>query len=316
MLTMADVSEKAVTVRKARASGRLSMGRDAFLKLRDGALKKGDPLPMAEIAAVTGAKRTAEWIPLCHPLPLDHVGVTLSLDEAKLSITVEVEVTTSAKTGVEMEALTGVSNALLALYDVIKADDPALTIGEVMLLEKTGGKSGHYMRKDAVPAKTEIAVSSGLKGVRAAAITVSDRVSRGQADDTSGPAVMAWLEGQGALVSRAVVSDERAHIIAAILQANAELVVLTGGTGLGPRDVTPEAVSEACDRMIPGFGEAFRSKTASHTQKAWLSRCVAGLRGSTLIVALPGSERAVKEGLDAIGALFGHALHVARGGGH
>ncbi len=309
---MADVSAKPASARKATARGRIAMGQEAFVRLREGTLRKGDPLPQAEIAALQGAKRTAEWIPLCHPLPIDHVAVRMTLEEATRSVAVEVEVHAFAKTGVEMEALTGVSNALLALYDVIKADDPALTISEIVLLEKSGGKSGDYRRDAAVPPAT----GARLRDVRACVVTVSDRVSRGEAEDKSGPALCAWLEAEGAKVESARVPDERAQIAEQIKNADADLMVLTGGTGLAPRDVTPEAVSDACDRLIPGFGEAFRAKTSIRTDKAWLSRAVAGMRGQCLVLALPGSEKAVREGLAALGPLLAHALHIARGGGH
>jgi cyclic pyranopterin phosphate synthase len=301
-MKMADVGAKAVTERRARAGGRLRMGADAFAKLRDGGLKKGNPLPMAEVAAITGAKRTSEWIPLCHPLPLDHVAAKVVLEEATCSVWVEVEALAHAKTGVEMEALTGVTNALLALYDVIKADDRDLLISDIKLIEKTGGKSDVH--------------APSLPGVSALVITVSDRVSQGSAKDTSGPAIVEWLRAEGANASTKLVPDERPQIVAAICAASAKLVILTGGTGLAPRDITPEALAEACDRLVPGIGEAFRAKTSSRSDKAWLSRATAGIRGDTLVVALPGSEKAVREGLLAIGPLLAHALHVAAGGKH
>ena len=139
---MVDVSGKEVTAREAVAGGRITMSREAIRQIRAGAIKKGDPLQTARLAGVMAAKRTAELIPLCHPLPLTFVGVTLT--ERADGYDLEARVRTSAQTGVEMEALTAVSVAALTVYDMVKAVDKAMTIGEIRVLEKRGGRSGEY----------------------------------------------------------------------------------------------------------------------------------------------------------------------------
>ncbi|RYE01148.1 MAG: cyclic pyranopterin monophosphate synthase MoaC [Sphingomonadales bacterium] len=139
---MVDVAGKAVTSREAIATGRITMSLEAAAAIAAGSVKKGDVLATARIAGIMAAKKTAELIPLCHPLPLTRVAVDLAPD--KTGITVTATAATEAQTGVEMEALTAVSVALLTLYDMAKALDKAMVIGEIRLLSKTGGKSGDW----------------------------------------------------------------------------------------------------------------------------------------------------------------------------
>ena len=139
---MVDVGDKPVTAREAVARGRISMSRDALRQIRSGAVKKGDPLQAARLAGIMAAKRTADLIPLCHPLALTHADVTLR--PTRDGYEIEARVRTSGQTGVEMEALTAVSVAALTIYDMVKAVDKAMVIGEIRLVEKRGGRSGTY----------------------------------------------------------------------------------------------------------------------------------------------------------------------------
>ena len=151
---MVDVSAKPVTLRTARASGKVRMGEATWRLIRDRKLAKGDVCEVARLAGIMGAKRTADWIPLCHPLPLDAVSVDFEFSApGVLAIVAQVQVT--ARTGVEMEALTAVSAAALTVYDMCKAVDRAMTIEQIQLDEKTGGRSGRYSRNDsAAPEET------------------------------------------------------------------------------------------------------------------------------------------------------------------
>ena len=144
---MVDVGEKAVTRRTAVAEGRVRMSRKAFDLVRNQAVKKGDVFGVAKVAGIQAAKRTAELIPLCHPLPLDHIEVELTLDEALPGVRVTASVRVESRTGVEMEALTAVSVACLTVYDMVKAIDREMVIGDLKLLEKSGGRTGHYRRE-------------------------------------------------------------------------------------------------------------------------------------------------------------------------
>lgn len=141
---MVDVSEKPFSVRTARASGVIRMRLDTFNAIQNNTLAKGDVVPVARLAGMQAAKRTADLIPLCHPLPLSGVDVRVNLDEALPGVRVEASVRTTAQTGVEMEALTAVSVALLAIYDMAKAVDRTMMISEIVLREKRGGTKGDF----------------------------------------------------------------------------------------------------------------------------------------------------------------------------
>lgn len=141
---MVDVSAKAATVRTAIADGRIAMKPETLVLIREGSGPKGDVLAAARIAGIMAAKRTAELIPLCHPLPLSFIGVEFEIDDKASEIRARAEARTNDRTGVEMEALTAVSVALLTIYDMAKAADRAMVIGGIRLLEKTGGTRGDY----------------------------------------------------------------------------------------------------------------------------------------------------------------------------
>ena len=143
-IRMVDTGDKEITSRRAVASGRVLMSTATVAALREHRTPKGDPLEAARLAGIMAAKRTAELIPLCHPLPLTHIDVRAVLDEGGVSL--EAEVSTNAQTGVEMEALTAVSVAALTVYDMCKALEKGMTITDIKLDSKTGGKSGDYVR--------------------------------------------------------------------------------------------------------------------------------------------------------------------------
>ena len=145
---MVDVSEKTVTFREATAHGIITMNAEAFAAVESGTVKKGDVLGVARIAGIMATKRTSELIPLCHPLPLTKVSVDFRLLPERQAVEALCTVKTAGVTGVEMEALTGVSTALLTIYDMCKAVDKGMELGEIHLVEKTGGKSGHYIRAE------------------------------------------------------------------------------------------------------------------------------------------------------------------------
>ena len=311
---MADVGAKAVTARRAAAIGSLSMSRRAFALLKAGKLPKGDALAAAELAGVLAAKNTPNLLPLCHPLPLDNIKVDFTLDSSLPGVHVRCEASTTAKTGVEMEALTGASVALLCVYDLVKPVDPVLEITAVRLEFKSGGKKGFWTHpKTKTPPKAAKPTRLG----KAVVITVSDRVSARQSADRSGPLLVAGLREIGFLVAPPIVVPDEIEKIATAINNSAKrsvLVALTGGTGLSPRDVTPEAVMSVCSRVIPGIGESLRSAGGPLTSP--LSRSLAAQLGSCIVVSLPGSPGGVRDGLSVLRDLLPHAVHIARGGAH
>jgi cyclic pyranopterin phosphate synthase len=148
---MVDVSAKPTTARTATARGTIRMSSSALDAIRRNQIKKGDVLGVARIAGIMAAKRTSELIPLCHPLPLDDVQITIELDDRLPGLRVEACASTSAKTGVEMEAMIAVTMALVTIYDMAKAVDRGMVIGDIVLTAKSGGQSGDFARLDGTP---------------------------------------------------------------------------------------------------------------------------------------------------------------------
>jgi len=316
---MIDVGEKPVTRRICRATGSLTAAPATLLKIERGELPKGNALALAEAAGIAAVKKTPDLLPLCHPLPVDAVRFEFLFEPGRLQV--ECEVVAHAKTGVEMEALSGVTACLLCVYDLVKGIDPALELGEIRLLEKIGGKSGHWvhpkgMAHSGVPQNP----NTHLDLDEAWVITLSDRCSRGEAEDTSGPALESLLRATGVKqVRRELLPDEPELLLVLLKQAidrGVRLIVTTGGTGLGPRDRTPETLDRLEGRRVPGMGELMRSRGAGSTPFAWLSRSDAVLVGSSLVIALPGSRKGAVESLTAVMDLIDHALDVSSGGDH
>ena len=156
---MVDVSDKAITHRKALASGEILLGSKIIDMIKNKKMPKGDPLSIAEVAGINGVKKTSELIPLCHPLSLDHIFLHAEINDEKNSVIVYCLVSANSKTGVEMEALSGVNSALLAIYDLSKIVEPNLKITNTKLLVKSGGKKGLWINPDGVPEKIKNVLS-------------------------------------------------------------------------------------------------------------------------------------------------------------
>ena len=150
---MIDVSSKEITHRKALATGEIILGDQVIKLIKAKKMPKGDPLAIAEVSGINGVKKTSELIPLCHPLPLEHISLHTEINEKKHSIVIYCLVSANSKTGVEMEALSGVNSALLAIYDLSKIVEPNLKMTNTKLLVKSGGKKGLWINPDGIPDK-------------------------------------------------------------------------------------------------------------------------------------------------------------------
>jgi cyclic pyranopterin phosphate synthase len=308
---MVDVGGKPITARRATAEAVVRFRPNVLAALLDAGGPKGDAFVTARLAGIGAAKRTADLIPLCHPLPLDRVDVDLAADRDAGTVTVRAEARVTARTGVEMEAMVAASVAALTLYDMAKALQRDIVIEQVRLVSKSGGRSGAFgPAASAEPATHEAVV-----------VTCSNRCAAGEREDTSGPAVVSRLQEAGFDVApEALVVPDDEEAIAALLiglaDAGHRLILTTGGTGLSPTDVTPAATRRAIDREAPGLAELMRSVGLASTPMAALSRAVVGSRGSTLIVNLPGSPKGAIESLDALLPVLRHALEQLAGGDH
>ncbi len=305
---MVDVGAKPATARRAVAAAVVRMRPEVLASLLDAGGPKGDAFITARLAGIGAAKQTANLIPLCHPLPLDHVDVGLEPDRAAGTVAIRAEARVTARTGVEMEAMVAASVAALTLYDMAKALQRDIVIERVELLEKSGGRSG------SVP----VAPSAEHEAV---VVTCSNRSATGEREDASGPALVAALAAAGFDVAPEpiVVPDDEARLatlLAGLADAGHRLIITTGGTGLAPTDVTPAATRRVIDREAPGLAELMRSAGMASTPMAALSSAVVGTRGSSLIANLPGSPKGAMESLEALLPVLPHALEQLAGGDH
>ncbi len=308
---MVDVGDKPITSRRAVAAAVVRMQPEVLATLLDAGGPKGDALVTARLAGIGGAKRTSDLIPLCHPLPLDRVDVELTPDRAAGTVTIRAEARATARTGVEMEALTAASVAALTLYDMAKALQRDIVIERVELLEKSGGRSGGYRREErAASAEHEAIV-----------VTCSNRSAAGEREDASGPTLVAALREAGFDVApeALIIADDEveiASVLARLVDAGHRLILTTGGTGLTPTDVTPSATRRVIDREALGLAELMRAAGMLSTPMAALSRGVVGTRGGALIANLPGSPKGASESLAALLPVLRHALDQLAGGDH
>lgn len=302
---MRDISRKIKTLRTAVAQATLRVSPSTLTLLKENKIPKGNPLEVAKVAAIQGAKNTSQIIPYCHPIPIDFVGVEFKIGKGE--IVVNVEVKAIYKTGVEMEALAGASIAVLTLYDMIKILDDKMEILGVKLLSKRGGKSDFKAKDD--------------RRLHAAVLVMSDSVFAGKKKDESGKLIVDRLkELKINVADYTIIPDDAKEIEKKLLryadEMKLDIVLTTGGTGLSPRDNTPEAVRKIIEREIPGVSETVRAYGQERMPFAMLSRSVAGVRGKTVIVSLPGSKSAVTEALDALFPALTHAIGMLRGEGH
>ncbi len=296
-----DVSNKFETIRTAKAEGKIYLSPESVKMIKEGKVPKGDVLTASQMAGMFGAKRTADILPFCHNIMIDHVLVETRLEEDGVYVTAQVKCI--GRTGVEMEALTAVSSALLNVYDMLKAFDKTMRISDIRLIEKRGGKSDY---------------EEDLSGLKCAVITLSDSCYRKEAEDKSGKLAIDIIENEfgGKVVHYKVLPDDKDMIIKEFesLKDRVDIIFTTGGTGFSKRDVTPEATKEVIEKEMIGFGEAMRIVGIRFTPKSLLSRATAGIIGeSTLIVNLPGSTGGVRDNLRMLAPLLKHAIRMARG---
>jgi cyclic pyranopterin phosphate synthase len=314
---MVDVGDKPVTHRRAVASAVVRMRPDVLRTLLEAGGPKGDAFVVARLAGIAAAKRTAELIPLCHPLPLDRVEVELEPDADAGIVTIRTEAAATTRTGVEMEALTAASVAALTLYDMAKSLQRDIVIERVELLAKDGGHSGSWTSEAGSGASTPAPPADH----EAVVVTCSNRSAAGERSDETGPVLLAALRGAGWDVAPEpiVVPDDEdviADTVARLADAGHRLILTTGGTGLTPTDVTPAATRHVIEREVPGLAELMRAAGLASTPMAALSRGVVGVRGATLIANLPGSPRGATESLAALLPVLRHAVEQLAGGDH
>lgn len=302
---MVNITHKSSSLRQAiatailRVSGQATI--DAILQKK---VPKGDVFEFSRAAGLLAIKKTSDVIPDCHPLPIEYAAITHRIEG--LDIIISVEARTIYKTGVEVEAMHGASVVALTMYDMLKPIDKSIEISTIKLEEKKGGKTDfRYEMPDTV--KTAI-------------VTCSDGVASGTYPDRTGDLIETKLSQyniQGVL--RAAIYDDVISIKAKVKElkdAGVRLAIFTGGTGLSPRDVTPDAIAPLLDREIPGIMEAARNYGQQRMPYAMLSRGVAGFIGDMLVLTFPGSPRGSEESIDALFPAILHVFKVTEGVRH
>jgi molybdenum cofactor biosynthesis protein MoaC len=305
---MIDVSQKFSTVRTAVATAHIRMSPDTIARLETNDLPKRDPLIVARWAGIQAAKKTSDLIPACHPVPIDYAGIEFEIQHEAALIVVTSTIKAEYKTGVEMEALTAASIAALTVYDMLKPVDDNLEITEVTLVSKSGGLHTEEPTQAA-------------EQYTAAVVVISDSAAKGDREDFSGSVAIGMLTQMGFAVDKdkRIIPDDPAEIRSTVVDLcnkEIDLLITTGGTGLGPRDTTDKTIKNIIEREAPGIAEWVRAYGRSRTPRAILSNGIAGIRNGTLIICLPGSPKAVTESLEALKPTLIHALTMMKGGGH
>ncbi len=316
---MIDVGDKETTRRKAVATGTIRLSPVTMQMILKGDSPKGNILSIAEVAGIMAAKNTSNSLPLCHPLILDSVRIWFDLKESE--VCASCEVICNAKTGVEMEALTGLNVCLLTIYDLAKAVDPVIEITEVYLQRKEGGKSGVWTHPKLVPTReSALTCDNSFQGLRFSVGTLSDRASQGIYEDQSGTFLREFCSKRsGKEEFYKVIPDETEALLKLVsesIEKNVDVLLLTGGTGISNRDITPDTIKDISSKELVGFGELQRQFGSQYTKTSWLSRSSAYVVKNVLVVLFPGSPKAVKQGLDCVGSLIPHAVRMMRGESH
>lgn len=302
---MVDITHKIITQRTATAQAIVKVGSPETMQaILNKTVPKGDVLEVSRTAGLFAVKNTSNSIPDCHPMPIEFTGIEYEfLDD---SVVIKVTVKAIYRTGVEVEAMHGASIVALTMYDMLKPIDKNVEISTIKLLHKKGGKSDYGNME--------------VQDLAVAVMVCSDSVSSGKKEDRAGKVISNKIKNLGLEVSNyIIIPDEVLDIqntINKLCAQKTDLVIITGGTGLSNRDVTPEAVIPLLDRRIPGIEEAIRSYGQDRTPYAMLSRSVVGFKGNTLIMALPGSTAGASESMDAVFPSVLHLFKILNGFNH
>lgn len=299
---MVNITHKSNSLRKAIASAIVMVStKETIEAIEQRKVPKGDVFEFARAAGLLAIKKTSDLIPDCHPLPVEYAAISYRLEDLRIYITVEVH--TIYKTGVEVEAMHGASVVALTMYDMLKPIDKGIEISTIRLEEKRGGKTD---------LKYPVAHQ-----VKTALIICSDSVAGGINEDLTGVCVEEKLKHFDLTASLVqAIPDDFSTIqekVKELCAAGYRLAIFAGGTGLGPRDLTPDAIAPLLDREVPGIMETARSYGQQRMPYAMLSRGIAGFVGDMLVLAIPGSPRGAEETLDGLFPQLLHVFKVAEG---
>lgn len=302
---MVNITKKSNTLRIAIATATVKVSKQETIDaIEQRKIPKGDVFEFARAAGLFGVKKTSDVIPDCHPLPIEYTAITYEI--VGLTIIITVEVHTIYKTGVEVEAMHGASVTALTMYDMLKPIDKGVEIENIRLLKKSGGKSDLK--------------NARFPELKAAVVVCSDSIFENKAQDSSGKAIISRLTQWDINAEKYEIVPDEMNIIrdkaSELSKDGYHLIILTGGTGLSPRDVTPEAIAPLIDRNIEGIMETARRYGQERMPYAMLSRGLAGFIGNTLVLTFPGSKGGAEESMDALFPQVLHLFKVIKGEKH
>ncbi len=302
---MVNITKKSNTLRIAIATATVKVSKQETIDaVEQRKIPKGDVFEFARAAGLFGVKKTSDVIPDCHPLPIEYTAITYEI--VGLTIIITVEVHTIYKTGVEVEAMHGASVTALTMYDMLKPIDKGVEIENIRLLKKSGGKSDLK--------------NARFPEIKAAVVVCSDSIFQNKAQDSSGKAIISRLAQWEINAAKYEILPDEINLIrdkaSELSKSGYQLIIFTGGTGLSPRDVTPEAIAPLIDRNIEGIMETARRYGQERMPYAMLSRGIAGFIGETLVLTFPGSKSGVEESMDAIFPQVLHLFKVIKGEKH
>jgi len=301
---MVDITHKISTLRAATAQATVVVSKqETIAAVQNNLVPKGNVLEMAKTAGLFAVKNTHMSIPDCHPIPIEFTSVDYEIRD--LSINIIFKVKTVYKTGVEVEAMHGATIVALTMYDMLKPIDKNIEISNIKLTSKEGGKSSFKDRF--------------TSSIKAAVFVCSDSIFAGNKEDRSGKIIVEKLDACGVETTHYEIIPDEIDVIqerTLTFAKENQLIIFTGGTGLSPRDVTPQALEALLESRIPGIEEAVRNYGQQRMPYSMLSRSVAGTLGNSLILALPGSTNGAKESMDAIFPHVLHVFHILKGNTH
>lgn len=301
---MVDITHKSNTLRTAIAQATVQVSKLETIKtIENNEVPKGNIFEMSKAAGLLAVKKTPDLLPDCHPMPIEFTAVEYEIND--LEIIIKVTVKAIYKTGVEVEAMHGASVVALNIYDMLKPIDKGIEIKNIKLLEKTGGKSSFPI--------------ADISNLKVGILVCSDSLSKGEGTDKSGKVIQEKMQKFGLETSEInIIPDDLEEIqnsVNDLVQIN-DIIIITGGTGLSPRDNTPEAILPLLDKRLLGAEETIRRYGQDRMPFAMLSRSIVGTIDDTLILSLPGSHKGVEESLDAVFPALFHSFKIMKGDKH
>ena len=302
---MVNITHKSNTLREAIASAVINVSSQSTIDaINNKTVPKGDVFEFSRAAGLLAVKKTSDVIPDCHPLPVEYALIQHEIEGLQVRITVEVHAI--YKTGVEVEAMHGAAITALTIYDMLKPIDKNVEIGSIRLISKKGGKKDFSKNEN--------------QELKIAVIVCSDSISAGHNKDISGEIIKEKLGDLKLEANKFDIIPDNIELIQKTVKTHCDngfdLVLITGGTGVSPNDVTPEAIRPLIERELPGISEVTRNYGQQRTPYAMLSRSLAGFIKNTLVITMPGSAKAAKECMDALFPQVLHVFKIAKGERH